>query len=125
MTGPLARWSSLGRSARLRAIGTLVLVCGVVGAGLFYWLETRAATLTIEDLPGYAQARQRQIGIMLGTLGQTLMEGLDAMKEPRNAAVLIAAVSAVVALVCFRIARLMDLPEQDPVLQLSAGGATR
>lgn len=122
-TGPLARWSSLGRSARLRAIGTLVLVCGVLGAGLFYWLETRAARPTIDELmPGYAQARQRQIGIMLGSLGTTLMGALDVLKEARNEAILIAAVSALVALGCFRVARLMDLPDVDPPATRSTDG---
>lgn len=111
---PLARWSSAAPSNRLRAIGILVLVVGVAGAGLFYWIEARSAAPTMDDLmPGYSQARSRQIGIMMGDLGVTLIEWLDALKDPRTQAIIIAAVSALAALACFRVARLLDLPQQD------------
>jgi hypothetical protein len=108
---PVARWSALKPSRRLRTIGVLVLVCGVAGAGLFYWIQTRTAVPTMDDLmPGYSSRRSRQIGIMMGTFGMTMMEWLDALKEPRTQAIIIAAISALAALVCFRVARLMDLP---------------
>jgi hypothetical protein len=114
MSHPLARWSSAAPSKRLRALGILVLVVGVAGAGLFYWIETRSAVPTMDDLmPGYSQARSRQIGIMMGDLGVTLMEWLDALKEPRTQAMIIAAVSAVAALACFRVARLLELQQRD------------
>ncbi len=64
-------------------------------------------------MPGYSQARSRQIGIMMGDLGVTLIEWLDALKDPRTQAIIIAAVSALAALACFRVARLLDLPQQD------------
>jgi type II secretory pathway component PulF len=114
MSHPLARWSSAAPSKRLRALGILVLVVGVAGAGFFYRIETRSAAPTMDDLmPGYSQARSRQIGIMMGDLGVTLMEWLDALKEQRTQAIIIAAVSAVAALACFRVARLLDLPQRD------------
>jgi hypothetical protein len=114
MSRPLTRWSSAAPSKRLRALGILVLVVGVAGAGLFYWIETRSAVPTMDDLmPGYSQARSRQIGIMMGDLGVTLMEWLDALKEPRTQAMIIAAVSAVAALACFRVARLLELQQRD------------
>jgi hypothetical protein len=114
MTHPLARWSSLKPSDRLRVIGILVLVVGVAGAGLFYWIDARAAAPTMDDLmPGYSQARSRQIGIMMGDLGVTLMELLEALKDPRTQATIIAAASALAALACFRVARLLDLPQRD------------
>jgi hypothetical protein len=111
---PLARWSSAAPSKRLRAIGILVLVVGMAGAGLFYWVEARSAARTMDDLmPGYSQARSRQIGIMMGDLGVTLMEWLDALKDPRTQAIIIAAASALAALACFRVARLLDPPQRD------------
>ncbi|HEX3703895.1 MAG TPA: hypothetical protein VHU82_11225 [Vicinamibacterales bacterium] len=113
---PFARWSSLKPSRRLRAIGLAVLVFGLAGAGLFYWIQTRSTAPTMDDLmPGYSSRRSRQIGIMMGTFGMTMMEWLDALKEPRTQAIIIAAVSALVALACFRVARLLDLPDPTPI----------
>jgi hypothetical protein len=113
---PLARWSSIKPSRRLRAIGLAVLVLGVAGAGLFYWVQTRSAAPTMDDLmPGYSSRRSRQIGIIMGTFGMTMMEWLDALKEPGTQAIIIAAVSALVALACFRVARLLDLPDPTPI----------
>lgn len=114
MSLPLARWSSLTRSKRLRVIGSLVLLFGVAGACLFYWIASRSAAPTMDDLmPGYSRARSRQIGIMMGDLGVTLMAWLDALKDPGTQAIIVAAVSALVGLACFRVARLMDLPQPD------------
>ncbi len=64
-------------------------------------------------MPGYSQARSRQIGIMMGDLGVTLMEWLDALKDPRTQAMIIAAASALAAFACFRVARLLELPQRD------------
>jgi len=61
-----------------------------------------------ELMPGYSRARSRQIGIMMGDLGVTLMAWLDALEQPGTQAVLIAAVSALAALICFRVAGLLD-----------------
>ena len=61
-----------------------------------------------ELMPGYSRARSRQIGIMMGDLGVTLMAWLDALEQPGTQAVLIAAVSALGALICFRVAGLLD-----------------
>lgn len=95
-------------------IGTLVLVCGVAGACLFYWIEARSAGPTMDELmPGYSRTRARQVGILMGNFGVTLMEWLDALKDPGTQAILIAAAAALVALVCFRVAWLMDLPQPD------------
>jgi hypothetical protein len=107
----LARWSSLEPSRRLRAIAVLVVAFGVGGASLFYWLQTRHAGPTMDDLmPGYTRKRERQMGIMMGSLGMTMMEWMDALKEPRTQAIIIAAVSVLVALALLRVASLMDRP---------------
>jgi hypothetical protein len=107
----LARWSSLEPSRRLRAIAVLVFAFGVGGACLFYWLQTRNAGPSMDDLmPGYTRKRERQMGIMMGSLGMTMMEWMDALKEPRTQAIIIAAVSVLVALALLRVASLMDRP---------------
>ena len=111
MNHPLARWSALKPSKRLRVIGTLVLVFGIAGACLVYWVQTRSAGPTLDDLmPGYTRKRERQMGIMMGTLGMTMMEWMDALKEPRTQAIILAILSTLVALALFRVAWLLDLP---------------
>jgi hypothetical protein len=100
------RWSSLKRR-RLRVVAALVLVIGVAGACLFYWIQTRAAGPTMDDLmPGCMRWRERQMGIVMGSLGKRMMEWRDALKEPRTQAIIIAALSALVAVALFRVARL-------------------
>lgn len=80
-----ARLSSLKQSERLRVVGILVLVLGIAGACLFYGIEARSAAPTMDELlPGYASAQ----------------------------AIIIATVSALVALGCFRAAWVLDDDEQ-------------
>ena len=114
MSSPLARWFALNRSTRVRIAGTVVLVCGIVGAALFYWIQVRSAPPVIDDIAaGYDKARQRQMGIMMGTLGVIMVGWIDTLADPGAQAIMIAAGAALVAAVCFRVAWLMDLPEPD------------
>ena len=114
MTHLLPRWSSLPASRRFRAIGVIVLVAGLAGAGLFYWIQTRSLGPTMDDLmPGYSRKRERQMGIMMGSLGMTMMEWMDALKEPRTQAIIIAVVSVLAAVALFRVASLLDRPHDD------------
>jgi hypothetical protein len=110
MNSPFARWSSLGPARQLRAIGVLVLVCGLGGAALFYWwAQTRAHVQTMEQLmPGYSHARARQRGIMMGGFVASLMDSLDGLREPSSQAVILVIVVTIAALVCFRIASLIE-----------------
>jgi hypothetical protein len=104
-----ARLSSLKQSERLRVIGILVLVLGITGACLFYWVEARSAAPTIDDLlPDYSRARAREIGILMGNFGVMMLGWADALERPGTQAIIIAAVSALVALGCFRAARVLD-----------------
>lgn len=99
---------------RLRAIGTIVLVAGLVGAALFYWNATRSANPTLDELlPGYSERRARQNAIVMGNLVVTLLELLETMKQPYAQALLIAGTSVLIALCCFRIAPLLDRPPHD------------
>jgi hypothetical protein len=109
MNRPLARWSSIQPSRRLRIVGMLVLVIGVAGAGLFYWIEARSAVPSMDELfPGYSRNRARQVGILMGSMTVTLLGLVDSLKDPFTASVIIAAVSAGVALIFFRLASVMD-----------------
>jgi hypothetical protein len=99
---------------RLRFIGSGVLVLGVTGAYLFYRASAQSAAPTIDELlPGYSQRRARQTGILMGSLVVWLLESADQLKDPATQAMIIAVVSVVVALCCFRIAWLVDRPADE------------
>ena len=94
-------------------IGTLVLIAGLAGAALVYWIETRSAGPTLDELmPGYSEHRARQNAIQMGELVVTLLAMADAMKEPRAQALLIAGASVLVASGCFRVASVMDRQDE-------------
>jgi len=102
------------RSARVRKAGWIVLVCGIAGACLFYWMQTRTSSAALDELvAGYERARERNMGIMMGTLGVQMTQWMEAFEQPGLQAVLIAAGSTLIAAICFRVAWLMDLPPTD------------
>jgi hypothetical protein len=101
--------SSSRRSARLRIIGTVVLVLGFGSAGLVYWLGTRSPDVS-DDLSmlGYNKAQTRQMGMLYGKMGPVIEEWFDDLKQPGTQAEIIVAVSILVAAGCFYFARLLD-----------------
>jgi hypothetical protein len=99
---------------RLRFIGSGVLVLGLTGAYVFYRARAQSAAPTMDELlPGYSANRARQNAILMGSFVVWLLEGADTLKAPATQAVIIAIVSVVVALCCFRVAWLMDRPAED------------
>lgn len=90
---------------RMRRAGALVLVVGLLSAGVLYWIETRNTVPGVEELiPGYSRAASRQMGIFYGHAGEVMWEWRRWMAQPANQALIVVAVSAVVALACFRVA---------------------
>lgn len=111
MNDPSARSTTANR---LRFIGSGVLVLGLTAAYLFYRAQSQSLAPTMDDLlPGYSERRARQTGILMGGFVVSLLQGFDTLKEPATQAVIIAGVSVVVALCCFRVAWLMDRPADD------------
>jgi hypothetical protein len=97
----------------LRFIGSGVLVLGLTGAYLFYRARSQSLAPTMDDLlPGYSARRARQTGILMGGFVVSLLQGFDKLKEPDTQALIIAVVSVLVALCCFRVAWLMDRPAE-------------
>jgi hypothetical protein len=108
---PRARWTLANR---LRFIGSGVLVVGLTAAYVFYRVQSQSLAPTMDDLlPGYSERRARQNGILMGGLVVSLLQGADKLKEPATQALIIAGVSVLVALCCFRVAWLMDRPADD------------
>jgi hypothetical protein len=94
-----------------------VLLAGVVGAGLVYWLGSRMPD-SGEDasMIGFDKAEQRQMGEMYGS-GGTLIEGIqDDLKKPGTQATIILVVAGLVAAGCFY---LSEPPNDD---EPAAGG---
>jgi hypothetical protein len=106
---PLTPYERDARLAgRLRIAGALVLAIGIVSAGLVYWIKTRSAHATLEDLmPGSAAERNRQIAILIGNFGLYLLQGWEYLQRPDAQAFVIVGGAALVALVCFRVAGLL------------------
>jgi hypothetical protein len=99
---------------RLRFVGSGVLVLGLTAAYLFYRVRSQSQTPTMDDLmPGYSERRARQTGILMGGLVVSLLQGAESLRDPLTQAWIIAVVSVLVAVCCFRIAWLMDRPADD------------
>jgi hypothetical protein len=108
---PSGRWTPANR---LRFIGSGVLVLGLTAAYLFYRARSQSLAPTIDDLlPGYSERQARQTGILMGGFVVSLLQGADKLKEPATQALIIAGVSVLVALCCFRVAWLMDRTADD------------
>jgi hypothetical protein len=101
--------SPSGRAARLKMIGIIVLVLGLVGAGVVYWMGTRSPDVS-DDLSmlGYNKAQTRQMGMLYGKMGPVIEEWFDDLKQPGTQAEIIVVASIVVAAGCFYFARLLE-----------------
>ena len=101
--------SSFKRSARLRMIGIVVLLLGIGGAGVVYWLGTRSPDV-MDDISmlGYNKAQTRQMGMLYGKIGPVIEEWFDDLKQPGTQAEIIVVVSILIAAGCFYFARLLD-----------------
>ncbi|HET6464290.1 MAG TPA: hypothetical protein VFH55_01610 [Nitrospiria bacterium] len=101
--------SSGKRHARLRAIGVIVFLLGMSGAALVYWLGTRSPDLTDNPLmAGMPKVEARQMGYLYGKMGLVILHLQDNLSRPGTQAILIAAISTLIAFGCFYFARSSD-----------------
>jgi hypothetical protein len=90
---------------RLRAIGTLVLIAGVIAAAWLYWIDTHRAGQTIEELlPGSTALNARQMRLLYGNAVEFVYEIYQEWKSPAGQALTVAVISCATAAVCFRAA---------------------
>lgn len=110
----VARFSALKRSDRLRAIGWVILVSGLFGAAIFYWVRSRSADVELDDLTalGYTKSMQHGMGVMMGPLGGILTDWQHDLTSPLGLALMIAAGTALVAGYFFRVAWVIDADEE-------------
>jgi hypothetical protein len=96
--------------ARLRLIGLVVLVAGLSIAGLVYRRGTRSEDARVEQYEqAQARAESRQMQMLYGTSGGLMEDFLNALKRPGNQAMIIAAITGLIAGGCFYLGR--PLPE--------------
>ena len=90
-------------------IGIIVLVLGIGGAGVVYWLGTRSPDVS-DDLSmlGYNKAQMRQMGMLYGKMGPVIEEWFDDLKQPGTQAEIIVVISVLIAAGCFYFAPWMD-----------------
>src|ERR1051326_4003259 len=101
--------SAVKPSTRLRIVGRVLLVCGIAAAIIYYWIASRNAAPELDELTaGYIKARDHQLGQLMGPLGVVLNQWMEFLQRPSVEAVLIAAGSAVVAWLCFRLSETAD-----------------
>jgi len=97
------------QAKRLRVIGSVVLVLGLLSAGAVYWIGTHAGEPTEDELlAGNARVESHQMGLLYGRMGLLTQELSDDLKQPGTQALIIATVSILIATGCFYFARLED-----------------
>jgi hypothetical protein len=95
--------------ARLRTAGFVVLLLGIGGACILYWIRTRQPDLMDDPMmTGYSRPESRQMAILYGKMGQMVLDLTDDLKRPGVQAILIAGISALIAVACFFVAREPD-----------------
>jgi hypothetical protein len=85
------------------------LALGVAVAGMLYWLRTRSPDMSNDlSMVGFNRAETRQMGQLYGKSGLLIEEWLNDLKQPGTQAVIIMVFSALVAVGCFHLSRLLD-----------------
>jgi hypothetical protein len=97
------------RSRRLRIIGIVVLVLGVGGAGVVYWMGTRAPDYSDDlSMVGYGRAQSRQMARLYGQSGLMIEDLFNNLKRPGIQATIIVATTTLFAFGCFYLARFRE-----------------
>jgi len=100
-----------GRRYRLAA--GVILLLGLSGAGLVYWLASRPPDFSDDPaMVGFNRATERQMGVLYGKQGQLIADLNDSLKQPGTQALLLVAVAVAAAIGCFQFARLVEAEAQ-------------
>lgn len=103
---------------RFRLAGVLLLVLGLGGAGLVWWLEPRPDDMYDEDaMLADNKVETRQMEVLYGKQALLFENWKEDLKQPGNQALLIAVTAGLLAAGCFYIARraeYADGPDDEP-----------
>jgi hypothetical protein len=103
------------KSDQMRRTGTLILVVGLIAAGLFYWIEAPPPAPVMDDsiALGYTRGMHHQMEVMMGHVGVIMMGWQDALLGTGAQAITIAVISALLAGYFFRVAWVLDEDERE------------
>lgn len=104
-------------SHRFKALGLMVLALGLTSAALIYWIgrEPAVSSQPDEPLPMLdSKVNSRALEENQGKTGVLLVRLRDEMSRPGPLALVIAAASTIIALVCFRIADWFSVVPSSP-----------
>ena len=94
-------------------VGVVVLVLGIGGAGILYWLRTRSPDFSNDlSMVGYNRAETRQMGRLYGKSGLLIEQWSNDLKQPGTQAIIIVVFSALISAGCFYFARLLEYDEE-------------
>ena len=112
MPEPLS--SSKRRARKLRIVGVIILLLGIVGAGIIYWLGTRSPDLSGDlSMAGYNKPVERQMEILYGKQGELIEDWSNDLKQPGTQAIIIIVATVLIAGGCFYFARLHDYDDEE------------
>jgi len=101
--------SAQSHSRRYKLAGVMVLVIGMLCAGVVYWLGRRSAELADDPaMSNFYKAESRQMGALFGKQGMLIEDLRNDLRQPGTQAVLIAGGSLLVSIGCFIWARYPD-----------------
>ena len=100
------------KPSKLKLAGIVVLVLGIVSAGVVYELGRRAADVELDpSMIGYDKQQNEQMERMYGKSGELMEDLSNGLKQPNTQAGIILAVSVVTSLICFHLAK--PVPEEE------------
>jgi flagellar basal body-associated protein FliL len=104
------RASGKRQARQLRIIAAVVLVLGVFGADLVYWLGSRSAVGVSSDpqMLVNEKAAARQAEILIGKQAGLVQGWIDDLKRPGTQAVIVVVIAVLLAGGCLYFAGLMD-----------------
>jgi flagellar basal body-associated protein FliL len=102
--------ASKHRARQLRIIAAVVLVLGIFGADLVYWLGSRSAVGASDDpqMLTNEKAAERQAEILIGKQAGLVQGWVETLKHPGPQAILVVVAAVLVAGACFYFAGLIE-----------------
>lgn len=97
------------RARRLKIIGAVILLSGIIGAGIVYWIGTRSEDLSGDlSMVGYNKPAERQMAILYGKQGELIEDWSNDLKQPGTQAIIIVVAAVLIFGGCFYFARLLN-----------------
>jgi hypothetical protein len=99
--------------ARLRLAGIVILLIGLISAGLLYWLRTENSNVD-QIRASQAHAESRQMQLLYGRSGGLTADLSHLLQQPGAQALLIIGISAMIACGCFYLGQPIREDEDGP-----------